>query len=171
MGYITHTAVRRMIPPAKIFCCIATLMALLTAQLVGLAKGYWCECVGAPAPVASAECQPAECHPAVSHSICCQDSGVSGSDCGSGEGRNPGASDAPKHTHKFATQEADFQGFTPVVLPVPLLFVETYAGVPPITWLEDVPVACGEIPPVRRDGWRCPPPMAVTVLRTQVLLV
>lgn len=154
-----------MISRAKILCCIATLLALLTAQLMGLARGYWCECLGAPSPVASVECQPAECHPSVSHTICCQDAG------GSGGGQHSGTTDCPKHEHKFVTQEADFQGFTPVALPMPLLLAETYAGIPPITWLEDVPVTCEEIPPVRRDGWRCPPPMAVTVLRTQVLLV
>lgn len=162
-----------MISRAKILLSVATLVALLTAQVMGIARGFWCECLGAPAPVASVECRPLECHPAMNHGVCCPDGGISSCTEGGGNSDDGQRSlpEGSKHAHKFLTQEADFQGFTPVALPVPLFVVETYAGMPPVTWLEDVPVDCAEIPPTRRDGWRSPPQMAVTVLRTQVLLV
>ncbi|MES2707850.1 MAG: hypothetical protein V4726_14755 [Verrucomicrobiota bacterium] len=151
----------------KSLCSLAAMMALLTAQLMGISRGFWCECVGAPTRAVSAQCLPVECHPAMAHTACCQDETGAADE----KSQPSGTPDCPGHAHKFLTQEADFQAFTPMALPAPLFFVQSYAGLPPVTWLEDMPVECQEIPPVRRDGWRSPPPMAVTVLRTQVLLV
>lgn len=158
---------QRMSSRLKPLCTLAIMLALVTAQLMGISRGFWCECVGAPAPAASAQCQPAECHPAVSHTVCCQQDQPAGTQ----DSGHSGGSGCGKHEHKFLTHEADFQAFAAMSVPAPLFFVESYAGLPPVTWLEDVPVDGQEIPPVRRDGWRSPPPMAVTVLRTQVLLV
>ncbi|MDB6133972.1 MAG: hypothetical protein JWM59_2215 [Verrucomicrobiales bacterium] len=152
----------------KTLCSLAVLMALLAAQVMGLSRGYWCECVGAPAPVASPVCLPAQCHAGMEHTVCCPES----------EGASNAQSHAPRpsgcpeqHGHKFLTQEADFQAFTPMAAPLPLFVAESYALLPPLIWLEKVPLEGRDIPPVRRDGWSSPPPMAVTELRIQEMLI
>ena len=37
------------------------------AQLVGISRGFWCDCLGAPKLVAAASCLAAECHPEHDH--------------------------------------------------------------------------------------------------------
>ena len=37
------------------------------AQLVGISRGFWCDCLGAPKLVAAASCLAAECHPEHEH--------------------------------------------------------------------------------------------------------
>lgn len=37
------------------------------AQLVGISRGFWCDCLGAPKLVAAASCLAAECHPEHGH--------------------------------------------------------------------------------------------------------
>lgn len=37
------------------------------AQLVGISRGFWCDCLGAPKLVAAASCLAAECHPDHGH--------------------------------------------------------------------------------------------------------
>lgn len=151
----------------KFLLSLAVLMALVTAQLAGISRGYWCQCAGGMSPAASAVCEPRECHPDLSHTACCQqDAGTKNQDdrapCSSGG--------APEHAHKFLTQEQDYRTFAPASLAAPLFTILSFAGLPPVTWLEDIPVTGQNIPRLR-DGWRSPPPMAVTVLRTTVLLV
>lgn len=151
----------------KLLLSLAVLLALVTAQLAGISRGYWCDCGGGISSAASAVCEPQECHPDISHTACCQQNAGTrnqddGAPCPSGG--------EPNHAHKFLTQEQDYRTFAPVSLPAPLFTVLSFAGLPPVTWLEDVPVKGQEVQRVR-DTWRSPPPMAVTVLRTVVLLV
>ena len=37
------------------------------AQLLGISRGFWCDCLGAPKLVAAASCLAAECHPEHDH--------------------------------------------------------------------------------------------------------
>lgn len=37
------------------------------AQLVGISRGFWCDCLGAPKLVTAASCLAAECHPDHGH--------------------------------------------------------------------------------------------------------
>ena len=156
----------RMLPRVKTLCSLTVLLALLAAQVVGLARGYWCECMGAPASAASAVCLPAECHPGMTHGVCCQDRTRGGTGVPEGHCHPPGSPDCPEpHGHKFLTQEADFQAFTPMAAPLPLFIVETCVMPPPLIRLEKAPPEGREIPPVRRDGWSSAPPMRLSRLR------
>ena len=60
------------------------------AQLVGISRGFWCDCLGAPKLVAAASCLAAECHPDHDHDHGCAAVAAVHDECGDRDGGSGG---------------------------------------------------------------------------------
>ena len=68
---MTQQASESQFPPmsrfAKQLLMLLAVLAVGTAQVFGISRGFLCECSGEPVPVESADCETAHCHPGSEH--------------------------------------------------------------------------------------------------------
>lgn len=140
---------------AKHFLLLLAVLAVGSAQVFGIARGFVCECSGEPVPVESAVCEASHCHPGHEHHD---------HDC---PGEEP-----EEHQHKEASESILLVTPAPVTLDLPMMVVCD---------LSEVLARCEQLsremaehdaellrPPDDPGG---SPPAALMVARTMVMLV
>ena len=142
---------------AKQLLMILAVLAVGTAQVFGIARGFLCECSGQPVQAETAVCEPSQCHPGSGHHD-------HDHDC-------PGDDDPLDHKHKAASESIKLVTPAPVTFDLPII-VESD--------LSEMIARCVQLsretaehkaklrPP---DDTRGSPPAAIMVAETVVMLV
>jgi len=163
--------------PARLLLTVLLMVTLGWAQLLGVGRGYWCECSAEPMRVAEAACHPSVCHPTAEEFLVETSSLMSGDcapRCVDVEADWPEARDGsgpPEHPPHQEIREALVTTAVAggIGVPAPVL-----AEVPAATWrLRLPPPVVAVRKPVSNPGWPVDtgPLMPVQVARTMVMLV
>ena len=159
------------IAPARLLIACLLMMAMGWAQLLGVGRGYWCECTEVPKRVAGANCAADVCHPLSGHAHSDHGSPLPAA-CDSVDGdAHSGCPDAPDHPRHQEAREplVSTAAGTVISLPMPLIF-----DLPPTvvgSWFSEMVVSMrgrGRLGDWLHDG---NPPMPVLVARTMVMRV
>lgn len=141
------------------------------AQLVGISRGFWCDCLGAPKLVTAASCLAAECHPEheYDHSHGC--AAVAAVHDVSGDRQGSSGCSGCDHDHEHHEVRDSLKGAAVVgALSVP---APTVYDLPPSLQLASFRVGASadmwlERPGCRPDGG---PPAPHLVIRTVVMRI
>lgn len=157
---------------SRIIVGLIVFMAIGFAQLVGISRGFWCDCLGAPKLVTAASCLAAECHPDHDHGCAAIAAvhDVSGDRQGSSSGSGCSEHDHD-HEHEHHEVRDSLKGAAVVgALSVP---APTVYDLPPSLQLASFRVGASadmwlERPGCRPDGG---PPAPHLVIRTVVMRI
>ena len=156
---------------SRIIVGLIVFTAIGFAQLVGISRGFWCDCLGAPKLVAAASCLAAECHPTHDHDHDhgCAELAVTHDGCGDRDGGS-GCSGCD-HDHEHHEVRDSLKGAAVAgVLSVP---APTVYDLPPSLQLASFRLGVSADMWVVRPGCRTDsgPPAPHAVVRTVVMRI
>lgn len=142
---------------AKQFLMLLAILALGSAQVFGIARGFVCDCSGEPVPVESALCEASQCHPGTEHHH------DHDHDCG--------GDDPQEHQHKVASESIQLVTPVPVTFDLPLIVeCDLSSFIARCVQLScEVAEHDAQLRPPGDTGGS--PPAAIMVARTVVMLV
>jgi hypothetical protein len=156
---------------SRIIVGLIVFTAIGFAQLVGISRGFWCDCLGAPKLVAAASCLAAECHPAHDHDHDhgCAELAVVHDECGDRNGGSGGS--GCDHDHEHHEVRDSLKGAAVAgVLSVP---APTVYDLPPSLQLASFRLGVSADKWVVRPGFRTDsgPPAPHAAVRTVVMRI
>lgn len=156
---------------SRIIVGLIVFTAIGFAQLVGISRGFWCDCLGAPKLVAAASCLAAECHPTHDHDHDhgCAELAVTHDECGDRDGGSGGS--GCDHDHEHHEVRDSLKGAAVAgVLSVP---APTVYDLPPSLQLASFRLGVSADMWVVRPGCRTDsgPPAPHAVVRTVVMRI
>jgi hypothetical protein len=161
---VTVTAVRRTM--SRFLFNFLVIAALGMAQLLGVSRGFWCECAPVAKLVEAAACVPSQCHPHLDHSDGCHDESA-GLAAEHDHGSGPWEHDHRHQEVRELLKSTAIASVTAVPPPVaydlpPSMLVERHWDFSVVQCERDT-----------RPAWVSDgsPPMPVLVARTMVMLV